>query len=85
VEEKPMSILASDTGLKEYLIANNDKYRELANEHHKYDVRLTELSSLPHPNEEEQIEEIVLKKKKLFLKDQMEAIASQYKTSYTSH
>ncbi|MEP7340866.1 MAG: DUF465 domain-containing protein [Acidobacteriota bacterium] len=80
-----MSILASDTGLKEYLFANNEKYRELVNEHHKYEDRLNELSSLPHPNEEEQIEETILKKKKLFLKDQMEAIASQYKTSSASH
>lgn len=80
-----MSMIASDTGLKEFLIANNEKYRELANEHHKYEDRLLELSSLPHPNEEEQVEEIVLKKKKLFLKDQMEAIASQYKTSSASH
>jgi len=80
-----MSILASDTGLKDYLFANNEKYRELATEHHKYDVRLMELSSLPHPNEDEQIEETILKKKKLFLKDQMEAIASQYKTSKASH
>lgn len=80
-----MSISASDTGLREFLLANNERYRELATEHHQYDVRLTELSSLSHPNEEEQIEETILKKKKLFLKDQMEAIASQYKTSSTSH
>jgi len=80
-----MSMTASDTGLKEYLFANNEKYRELSNEHHKYEARLKELSGIPHPNEEEQLEETVLKKKKLFLKDQMEAIASQYKTSSTSH
>jgi len=80
-----MSILASDTGLKDYLFANNEKYRELATEHRKYDARLMELSSLAHPNEEERIEETILKKKKLFLKDQMEAIASQYKTSSASH
>ena len=69
-----MSILASDTGLKEYLFANDETYRDLFNEHHKYDERLLELSELHHPNEEEQIEETILKKKKLFLKDQMEAI-----------
>ncbi len=80
-----MSILASDTGLKEYLFANDETYRELLNEHHKYDERLLELSSLPHPNEEEMIEETILKKKKLFLKDQMEAIVGQYKTSSASH
>jgi len=80
-----MSILASDTGLKDYLFANNERFRELANEHHKYEARLSELLTIPHPNEEEQIEETILKKKKLILKDQMEAIASQYKTSSTSH
>lgn len=80
-----MSILASDTGLKEYLFTHDDRFRELLTEHHKYDERLLELSSLSHPNEDEQIEETVLKKKKLFLKDQMEAIASQYKTSSASH
>lgn len=80
-----MSIPASDTGLKEFLLANDEKYRELASEHHKYEARLSELLSIPHLNEEEQIEETILKKKKLFLKDQMEAIASQYKTSSTSH
>ena len=80
-----MSILASDTGLKEYLFANDATFRELYNEHHKYDERLLELSKLSHPNEEEQVEETILKKKKLFLKDQMEAIAGQYKTSSASH
>jgi uncharacterized protein YdcH (DUF465 family) len=84
-EDKPMSILASETALKDYLLANDDRYRELANEHKRYEARLSELSSLPYPNEEELIEETILKKKKLVLKDQMEAIAIKYKTSVTSH
>jgi uncharacterized protein YdcH (DUF465 family) len=84
-EDKPMSILASETALRNYLLAHDDKYRELANEHRRYEARLSELSSLPYPNEEEQIEETILKKKKLLLKDQMEAIATRYKTSPTSH
>ncbi len=80
-----MSILASEAALKDYLINHDDKYRELADEHHKYDARLSELTSLPHPSEDEQIEEAILKKKKLFLKDQMEMIARSYKASATSH
>lgn len=80
-----MSISVSDTALRDFLIANDDKYRELASEHRKYDDRLTELTALAHPNDEEQMEEAILKKKKLFLKDQMEAIASNYKASATSH
>jgi uncharacterized protein YdcH (DUF465 family) len=80
-----MSIIASEAALKDYLLANDDKYRELASEHKQYETRLSELSCLPYPNEEELIEETILKKKKLLLKDQMEAIATQYKTSATSH
>lgn len=80
-----MSIPASEIALKDYLIANDEHYRELANEHHKYDARLSELLSLTHPSEDEKNEEVILKKKKLHLKDQMEIILSQYKTSATSH
>lgn len=80
-----MSVPASETALKDYLIANHDQYRELANEHHKYDARLSELLSLTHPSEDEKNEEVILKKKKLQLKDQMEIILSQYKANTTSH
>jgi uncharacterized protein YdcH (DUF465 family) len=80
-----MSILASDAALKDYLLVHDDKYRELANEHKKYEARLSELTSLQYPNEEERIEETILKKKKLLLKDQMEAIATKHKASATSH
>ncbi|MCI0399997.1 MAG: DUF465 domain-containing protein [Gammaproteobacteria bacterium] len=80
-----MSILASEAALRDYLLAHDEKYRDLANEHKKYEARLSELSSLHYPNDEELIEETILKKKKLLLKDQMEAIASKYKTSVMSH
>jgi uncharacterized protein YdcH (DUF465 family) len=80
-----MSITAGEAALKDYLLANDDNYRELASEHKRYETRLSELSCLPYPNEEELIEETILKKKKLLLKDQMEAIATKYKTSVTSH
>ncbi len=84
-EEKPMSIPASEAALRDYLIANDDQYRELVDEHHKYDERLHQLASIHFPSEDEQLEETVLKKKKLLLKDQMEAIITKYKTSSTSH
>lgn len=80
-----MSNPASEIALKDYLIANNEHYRELVNEHHEYEARLSELLSLSHPNDDEKTEEVILKKKKLHLKDQMEIILSQYKASATSH
>lgn len=81
-----MSILATtEAALREYLLANNTNYRDLATEHRRYDDRLKELSGLHYPSEEEQVEETILKKKKLLLKDQMEAIALKYKPSGLSH
>jgi uncharacterized protein YdcH (DUF465 family) len=81
-----MSIPASsEAALRDYLINHDEHYRDLVNEHRKYEARLSELASLHYPNEEEQLEETILKKKKLLLKDQMQAIASKYKTSATSH
>lgn len=80
-----MSIPASETALKDYLIANDENFRQLANEHRQHDARLNELLKLTHPNDEEQIEEAILKKKKLRLKDQMEVILGKYKASATSH
>lgn len=74
-----MSIQTSELALINYLLANDDRYRRLADEHKRYEARLNELLSLPYPNEEELIEETILKRKKLLLKEQMEAIAAQLK------
>lgn len=80
-----MSVPTSEVALKDFLINNDAQYRELATEHRKYDERLNELISLSHPNEDELIEEATLKKKKLYLKDQMEQIVTQFKTSAVGH
>jgi uncharacterized protein YdcH (DUF465 family) len=75
-----MSIASTDS-LKAELINRDPEFRELAREHHKYEERLNELSSLSYPSDEEQLEEITLKKKKLALKDQMYSIMLQYQKS----
>ncbi|MFN0122348.1 MAG: DUF465 domain-containing protein [Blastocatellia bacterium] len=75
----------SETSLRDFLMQNDDRYRELASEHRRYDQRLSELSTLAYPSENEVLEEAILKKKKLFLKDQMEVIASRHRPSMTSH
>ena len=72
--------------LKEELMNQDAEFRELAREHTKYEQRLSELSALAYPSDEEQLEEITLKKKKLALKDQMYSMMSQYeKTHSVSH
>ena len=62
--------------LKAHLIATNEEYRRLSVEHTEYAGKLDALESLPHLTEEEQLEEVRLKKIKLRLKDQMEAIVA---------
>jgi uncharacterized protein YdcH (DUF465 family) len=70
--------MTNTDSLKEYLMNINPEFRELAREHGRYEDRLKELSSLPYPSDEEQLEEITIKKKKLALKDQMYSIMLQH-------
>ena len=70
--------------VKEELLLQDAEFRELAKEHGKYEERLSELLSLAHPSEEEQLEEITLKKKKLAIKDQMYSRILQYQQGKVS-
>jgi uncharacterized protein YdcH (DUF465 family) len=80
-----MEITNTDS-LKEQLLASDPEFRELAREHGRYEQRLSELSALQYPNDEEQLEEITLKKKKLAVKDQMHAIMLRHqKSESTAH
>jgi uncharacterized protein YdcH (DUF465 family) len=80
-----MEITSTDM-LKEELISRDPEFRELAREHTRYEQRLSELSALAYPNDEEQLEEVTLKKKKLALKDQMYSIMMRHqKTQSASH
>lgn len=64
--------------LKEQLMTTDPEFRELAREHGRYEARLSELSALAYPSDEEQLEEVTLKKKKLAIKDQMHSIMMHY-------
>jgi uncharacterized protein YdcH (DUF465 family) len=67
--------------LKAHLMATDDEYRRLAAEHSNYAKKLDQLEALPHLSADEEMEEHRLKKMKLRLKDQMEAIASRSRSS----
>ena len=71
--------------LKEELMASNPDFREMAREHGRYEQRLSELSALTYPSDEEQLEEVTLKKKKLALKDQMYSLMLQAEKASTTH
>jgi len=64
--------------LKELLLKTDAEFRQLATQHHTLDDRLNELSSKPYLSEPEQVEEVTLKKRKLFLKDRMEDILRRH-------
>jgi len=65
--------------LKAHLMATNEQFRQFAEQHSEYANKLEALEALPHLTEEEQLEEHRLKKLKLRIKDQMEAILSQHR------
>jgi uncharacterized protein YdcH (DUF465 family) len=75
-----MDITTADL-LKEELMNRDPEFRELAREHTRYEERLSELTALAYPSEEEQLEEVTLKKKKLALKDQMYSLIMQHQKS----
>jgi uncharacterized protein YdcH (DUF465 family) len=65
--------------LKAHLMATNEEFRQLAGQHSEYSKQLDKLEALPHLTEQEELEEHRIKKLKLRIKDQMEAIMSQYR------
>jgi uncharacterized protein YdcH (DUF465 family) len=65
------------TSLREKLLAQNEEFRQLDEQHHQYEARLSALTDKAVLTDEEQVEETNLKKKKLQLKDRMEAIARE--------
>lgn len=62
------------------LLQSSDVYRQLTSDHHTLDDRLKLLAGKPHLTDDEQLEEVRLKKEKLRLKDQMEAIVRRHQT-----
>lgn len=57
--------------LKAHLMATNEEFRRLSDEHSLYHKQLEKLEAKSHLTEQEQMEEVRLKKLKLHLKDQM--------------
>ena len=65
--------------LKQQLLGTNEEFSRLAKEHSEHKRKLEELYKHPHLTDADRIEEINLKKRKLYLKDQMERIVQKYK------
>lgn len=72
-----MDISTTDA-VKDLLFRENQTFRDLVQKHQNYEKRLTELSELTYPNDEELLEETTLKKKKLLLKDEIHEMMENY-------
>lgn len=65
--------------LKAQLIASNEEFRKLAEQHAEFKKRVEFLESKSHPTQDEILEEAKLKKMKLALKDQMAEMMSRHR------
>ena len=65
--------------VRDLLLANNDEFRRLCQEHQQYSQRLDSLINKRYLSEDEKVEEVRLKKLKLRLKDEMERLELQFR------
>jgi uncharacterized protein YdcH (DUF465 family) len=66
--------------LKSHLMQTNEEFRRLSIEHSEYDHKLSDLETRHHLTDEEQLEEVRLKKLKLHHKDRMTQIMREYRS-----
>ena len=66
--------------LKHRLLETNEEFRELASKHHTLEDRLNELVAKQYLSDDEQVEEVSLKKRKLQVKDRMELMMRNFRS-----
>ena len=76
-----MDMSTSDP-VRDELIKSDPMFKDLVNQHQNYEQRLIELAHLTYPNDDEQMEEVTLKKKKLLVKDEIYNIMNDYTVSH---
>ena len=74
--------MSNTAEIQQVLSEADPEFRQLAEEHRKCDTRLTELTSKPDITTDEEIEEKLLKKRKLRLKDQMAERIRSYESQH---
>ena len=70
------------TQVRDHLLASNDEFRRLVQEHSQYSQRLDALTQKRFLSEDEKLEEVRLKKLKLRLKDHMEQLERQFRSDH---
>ena len=70
--------------LKAHLMATSEEFRGLVSQHARFHKELEQLENKQHLTDEEQVEEVRLKKQKLRLKDQMNEILARYRAQHVA-
>ncbi|PYS97842.1 MAG: hypothetical protein DMF63_18415 [Acidobacteria bacterium] len=81
-EEQHAMDMSTPDVVRDELIKSNSAFRDLVHQHQTYENRLSELAHLTFPSDDEQIEEVTLKKKKLQIKDEIYAMMHDYSVSH---
>jgi uncharacterized protein YdcH (DUF465 family) len=72
-------MMMKEEEIKEHLMSADPEFRRLVDEHKLHEVKLAELHSRHHMTEQDHVEEVRLKKKKLQLKDQMNSMIQKFR------
>jgi uncharacterized protein YdcH (DUF465 family) len=74
--------MSKPDAVRDELLKSNPTFRDLVHQHQNFEQRLGELQHLSYPNDDEQLEEATIKKKKLLLKDEIYAMMQQHSVSH---
>jgi uncharacterized protein YdcH (DUF465 family) len=81
IEKREVSLMEQpNEELKAHLMATDQQFRALAEEHARFHKQLEAIEAKEHLTLDDEAEEIRLKKQKLRLKDEMNAIMARYRT-----
>ena len=74
--------LSTPDAVRDELLKHNPAFRDLVQQHQTFEKRLSELAHLSYPNDDEQLEESTLKKRKLQVKDEIYSMMHDYEVTH---
>jgi uncharacterized protein YdcH (DUF465 family) len=77
--------MTNEEEIRDHLFSIDADFRRMVEEHRSYEQQLRLLSDRNHVSGQEQFEEVNLKKKKLYLKDQMSRMIQEYRHAQAGH
>lgn len=72
-------MMMKEEEIKEHLMSASLEFRRLVEEHRQYEGKLEQLHGRHHMTEQDRLEEVTLKKKKLHIKDQMNLMIQKFR------